>query len=576
MKKIVLVLYIFSFCGKLLAQPQITSISPNIGNIGSTLVTTISGVNDVFLNGSPCGIKLYRNYEYHIHGRNNVVINNNQMLTTFHIPNNVSVFSQPYFKLSVTDTTGGGNDGYYPQAPGFFTFVDTLPHVTGFVFLDGNNNGIKDVNEPGVANAKVSLLPDSNYQYTDAYGAYHFTSLPGNHTIAWDSIPGQPYVLAPGNVPSYNVTLVQSTVVNNLNFGLNTNYPDYTCSVNLYAPFPRCNNTVTYSLIYQNLSNNIFNGNVVFVLDTGETYQAATPAPALINGDTLIWNYSSLAPYIYNYIHVSVLLPGGGNDVTNTATINALNGATVEYTESKTATQTILCSFDPNDKAVNPPGEQNQNFTLFNIPLEYTIRFQNTGNDTAFNVSIRDFLDSDLDWNTLEVIGSSHPMQTIIDNAGQITFTFNNILLPDSNVNEPGSHGYLRYRIHHKPGLAENTPITNTAYIYFDQNPPVVTNTTLNTLVTIIPVSVNEIDRGDVDVKVAPNPTAGEINFFFKNSDAKLYYLSITSATGLLIGSDYTQTGHFVFKKNNLPSGIYFYKITDKKKTTYSGKLIVK
>lgn len=41
--------------------------------------------------------------------------------------------------------------------------------------------------------------------------------------------------------------------------------------------------------------------------------------------------------------------------------------------------------------------------------IEYLIRFQNTGTDTAFKVVIRDQLDKNLDWNSFEVLSSSHP-----------------------------------------------------------------------------------------------------------------------------------------------------------------------
>jgi uncharacterized repeat protein (TIGR01451 family) len=54
-------------------------------------------------------------------------------------------------------------------------------------------------------------------------------------------------------------------------------------------------------------------------------------------------------------------------------------------------------SYDPNDKAASPRGLGDDHYILPNEPLNYTIRFQNTGNDTAFTVVIRDTLDMDLD-----------------------------------------------------------------------------------------------------------------------------------------------------------------------------------
>ncbi|MCB0641398.1 MAG: T9SS type A sorting domain-containing protein, partial [Phaeodactylibacter sp.] len=66
-------------------------------------------------------------------------------------------------------------------------------------------------------------------------------------------------------------------------------------------------------------------------------------------------------------------------------------------------------------------------------------------------------------------------------NEGIVNFYFPDILLPDSNANEPASHGHIIYRIRPKTGLTEGTRIENSADIYFDFNPPIQTNTTYST-----------------------------------------------------------------------------------------------
>jgi uncharacterized repeat protein (TIGR01451 family) len=116
--------------------------------------------------------------------------------------------------------------------------------------------------------------------------------------------------------------------------------------------------------------------------------------------------------------------------------------------------------------------------------LEYTIRFQNTGTDTAFTVVLRDTLDADLEWESMQVLATSHGLTEIsVDPSGEAMFKFQGILLPDSNVNEPGSQGFLKYRLRPVAGAPHLTRIHNTAAIYFDFNEPVITNTVLNTLV---------------------------------------------------------------------------------------------
>jgi uncharacterized repeat protein (TIGR01451 family) len=150
----------------------------------------------------------------------------------------------------------------------------------------------------------------------------------------------------------------------------------------------------------------------------------------------------------------------------------------------------VVCSYDPNDKSVTPAGEQNEHYTLINEELFYTIRFQNTGNDTAFNIVVRDTLSANLNQNTFRPITSSHLMQTFRNSNGVVEFRFDNILLPDSTTNEPASHGFVQYAVKPQSGLSNATAINNTADIYFDANPPIVTNTTHNLMVYQIPCNI--------------------------------------------------------------------------------------
>jgi len=66
-------------------------------------------------------------------------------------------------------------------------------------------------------------------------------------------------------------------------------------------------------------------------------------------------------------------------------------------------------------------------------------------------------------------------MSSYMQENGILTFEFRGIFLPDSTSNFEGSQGYISYLIRTVDGLPENTPVTNSAGIYFDLNPPVIT-----------------------------------------------------------------------------------------------------
>ena len=139
-------------------------------------------------------------------------------------------------------------------------------------------------------------------------------------------------------------------------------------------------------------------------------------------------------------------------------------------------------SFDPNDKQTHPQGIDNQHFVNEMAELDYTVRFQNTGTDTAFTVVVRDTLSSFLDVASVRAGASSHNYQFEIVEGKILKFTFPKINLPDSTKNQAASQGFIKFLVKLKPNIPFNTVIKNSAAIFFDFNEPVITNTTFHTL----------------------------------------------------------------------------------------------
>ncbi|MEZ4885418.1 MAG: leucine-rich repeat domain-containing protein [Chitinophagales bacterium] len=145
--------------------------------------------------------------------------------------------------------------------------------------------------------------------------------------------------------------------------------------------------------------------------------------------------------------------------------------------------QEIIGSFDPNDKSVHPTGIAAQNYIEEGTELTYKIRFQNTGNDTAFRVTIIDTLQSEfLDLRSFKILSASHSYDARITDQNVLIVEFNNILLPDSTTNELESHGFVQYRITPFQDAPKKSIITNLGDIYFDYNQPITTNTVFNTI----------------------------------------------------------------------------------------------
>ncbi|MBK7571215.1 MAG: hypothetical protein IPI10_06185 [Bacteroidetes bacterium] len=141
----------------------------------------------------------------------------------------------------------------------------------------------------------------------------------------------------------------------------------------------------------------------------------------------------------------------------------------------KTYCARIFNSYDPNAKSVTPMGFGTNHIVDPNERITYRIDFQNTGNDTAYFVKIIDNLDYYFNPTTIQLISSSHPYNfSIQDN--ELTWLFDPIFLPDSNVDETNSHGYVEFSLKVKSITPQGTSINNTAQIYFDNNNPINAN----------------------------------------------------------------------------------------------------
>ncbi|MCF8245324.1 MAG: T9SS type A sorting domain-containing protein [Saprospiraceae bacterium] len=240
--------------------------------------------------------------------------------------------------------------------------------------------------------------------------------------------------------------------------------------------------------------------------------------------------------------------------------------------------QENIGSFDPNDKVGLPLGVEAEHFIKQNQDLTYTIRFQNTGTDTAFNILIVDSLSASLNPATIRLLGSSHPARIELKGNGVAKFIFSNIMLPDSNVNEMASHGFVRFAIEQRADLLIGTQIENEAGIYFDFNDPIITNRTLHTVGKdfLMEVSASQTLLKGVELEVFPNPTEAVANFRFKGMDLQDGLLTVFDQQGRQVGVTAFTGSTCQFDGTGLVDGVYFFKIENAGNGVATGKILVK
>ncbi len=369
-----------------------------------------------------------------------------------------------------------------------FTNLLGLPTINGKCFFDENENGILNAGEIGLPFFQLSATPGSLFSYSTGDGEFSFYHNGGS------------YVLNPIVEDNWQLTTTPDSFEINVNvnssdsiylFGFSPINEVLNTDTYISSEPTRCGFDVNFFITYLNSGTLINDGFVSFTLDSLVEFNFSNPAPDSIDGVNLYWNYENFYPAQSDQIVVNATMPGVeyiGETLYFLAISNVVNDlGQIILSDPIRYLPVVNCAYDPNDKLVYPDPPGDENFTFPNDTLIYTIRFQNTGTDTAFTVRIVDQLDDDLDWNTCNPVAGSHPFQLFRSTTGELEFLFEDILLPDSNINEAASHGFAQYTIQLKENLADFTLIENTANIYFDFNPPIVTNTTLNTIVSFLP-----------------------------------------------------------------------------------------
>ncbi|UPT70465.1 MAG: T9SS type A sorting domain-containing protein [Flavobacterium sp. JAD_PAG50586_2] len=192
--------------------------------------------------------------------------------------------------------------------------------------------------------------------------------------------------------------------------------------------------------------------------------------------------------------------------------------------------------------------------------------FRTTGTAEAINVRVDNILDDNQDWTTMQLESLSHPGRVTIHNGSEVSFIFNDINLPDSTHDEPNSHGYIAYKIKPRNNVVVGNVVNATASIFFDFNPPVITNTAATTFVETLSVDDFESDK----VSVYPNPTNGILNIV---SNVSIATIEIYNQLGQLVLS---AKGASAVDVSSLSQGIYLLTLKEVSGAIFTKRIIKK
>jgi len=440
-------------------------------------------------------------------------------------------------------------------------------YVSGKVFYDLDGDCVLDTNEAPIQNAKIQVTGNGIHYvlHSDIEGYYYAT------------LPLGTYILEPFGGTAQNITcpvslkyqanLMQAGVtVDGNDFAIQTvTYSDVSVSGTTTVARPGFQSDVWVAVKNNSTVYGVSSGQVQLTLDA-KTNALIASDTGVISGKVVTWNYFlNQGEQKSFHLKTQIIAPPTtniGDVLVYEAKVIPATADSFSNNNIDTLRRTVQGSYDPNDKAVFPNG----NILVKDTVLKYTIRFQNTGNDTAFTVIVRDTLDANLNPYTFRNFSASHPMTPVFVASNVIEFRFDQINLPDSFVNEPASNGFVTFYINRFKNIPVGSTVKNQAAIYFDYNLPIFTNTTVNTIVNPI-LSIQEF--GNAAIKIYPNPVNEKL--FIAVEDNQFEGATLFDLNGAKVAENTVPE----LSVAGLPHGMYVCKVALKNAAVYYTKIIV-
>lgn len=443
-------------------------------------------------------------------------------------------------------------------------------------FLDSNANGARDNGEVNFPLGNINYVQNNNgvvHNVQTQNGSYTIYDVnPANsYDVSFDVQPAYAanYTVAPASFTDVAVIAGGGTLQNLFAVQPVQTYQDLSVSI-LALNDPRPGFVYLNRIVVSNNSPLAVNNAVLsFTHGTNVTLNAIIPG-AVATALGFDYTIPSLAPFESVSFDLAMLVPlipivNLGDLVTNSATI--AGDAVAGENDSAVCSREIIGSYDPNDKMETRGRQIDIDEFSESDYLYYTIRFENTGTASAFNVRINDILHSSLMPETIQMISASHPY--VLDRVGNnLNWNFNNIMLPHAAADPEGAKGYVHFKIKPQDGFVVGDIIPNTASIFFDFNPPIITNTFETEFVDQL--SVAESNAGAL--RLYPVPASDILRF---TADATVQEVRLFDITGKIMLYQKVGAAQGLLDVSSLSTGMYLIQLTHENGTKSTHKVAI-
>jgi Secretion system C-terminal sorting domain len=543
---------LYGGCGTAYAFVAVTGISALVANYDDFSVpnypnsSTASVLNNDTLNGSSFSPSLVsltalnNPVGFTLDGNGTISIAPNVPEGTYTVPYQICLLSDP----SVCYVN--------------YAYVVVLKNrILGKVKFDADANGC-DVNDSYLNNISVKNVNGSVTYSSSTYfnpSQYYLIGDSGINTVSVTGLPS--YFTVTPATQVFNFTTPGTTVAPDFCITANASVDDLEIIlIPLFNVVPGL--PAVYDIWFKNNGSTTLSGQISFQFDNSKmSFLTSSPSPNSTTTNTLVYNYSNIAPFesrTINNVKFQVAIPPTvnlGDYASFSGSITPVVSDATPLNNSYAMNQLVVNSQDPNDIAVH----EGQTITLDQAQqdcLHYTIRFQNIGTSDAINIKVVNDLEAKLDWSTFQLISTSHTCRVKNEN-GHNEFLFEGINLPGTN-NEPLSHGYITYKVKPVSTVTVGDEFSNFANIYFDFNAPILTNTATTLIVPIL----NNSSFAFSNLNYFPNPVKNSLTI---SNDTLIDSIEVSSILGQQILSQKVNSLQTEINLSTLSNGIYFVKV---------------
>ena len=394
--------------------------------------------------------------------------------------------------------------------------------VQGQSWFDQDADCVFDIGEVGVPGSVMVLQPGTQYAITGWNGHYSFNLSAGNYTIEQTNTTLVPYCPASQPVP-----FTVNGPIADIDFANNSTAPlDLRAHIGSGWARPGFAHAIHASVA--NTTAQLTGAvEVTITIDPTVAIGSITPAPTSSAGNVFTWQLAELDYFGSQGFSIQTAVPVStplGTVLNHSISVSSANPDADLSDNMDLVTEVVVGSYDPNDKTALTSSRMSEALYFINEDewIDYTIRFQNTGTAEALFVIITDTLPEELDMTSFQMALASHTHTCTFKPGRVVEWFFDDINLPDSTANEAESHGFVKFRIKPAQPLLAGTIIENIASIYFDFNPPVITEPSV--LVAEFSTGVGESIVAELEL--SPVPAARQLRIAAKSTIAAVRIIS--------------------------------------------------